>query len=55
MSKMSELYMEIEEQLMNGAKPEEIARCFNVPVKMVHEIEDDLMHATQDSQGYDYD
>lgn len=55
MSKMAELYMEIEEQLMNGAKPEEIARAFNVPIKMVHEVEDDLMHVTQDCQGYEYD
>lgn len=55
MSKMAELYMDIEEQLLNGAKPEEIARAFNVPIKMVHEVQDDLMHVTQDCQGYEYD
>lgn len=54
MSKMAELYTEIEEQLQNGAKPAEIAKALSVPVKLVHEVEDDLMaYAQRDCGGYD--
>lgn len=53
MSRMAELYTEIEEQLMNGAKPDEIAKALNVPVKLVHEVEDDLMAYAQRDYGGD--
>ena len=51
MSRMSELYTEIEEQLMNGAKPEEVAKSLNVPVKVVYDVEDDLMAYSQRDYG----
>ena len=54
MSKMSELYTEIEEQLMNGAKPEAIAKAYDIPLKAVQDIEEDLIHLN-DPQGYEYD
>ena len=53
MSKMAELYTEIEEQLQNGAKPEEIAKALSVPLKMVHEVEDDLLAYSQRDYGGD--
>lgn len=54
MSKMAELYTDIEEQLMNGARADAIAKAFNVPLKTVQDIEEDLMHLN-DPQGFEYD
>lgn len=55
MSAMSELYADIEEQLVLGAKPDEIAKHFNVSMKVVHEIQDDLnlifSNASYDTQS----
>ena len=42
MSAMSELYADIEEQLVMGAKPDEVAKHFKVSIKVVHEVQDDL-------------
>lgn len=55
MSRMAELYTEIEEQLQNGAKPDEIAKGLGVPLKMVYEVEDDLMAYAQRDNGGEYD
>lgn len=55
MSRMSELYTEIEEQLQNGAKPDEVAKSLNVPVKVVYDVEDDLMAYAQRDNGGTYD
>lgn len=55
MSKMAELYNEIEDQLRNGAKPEAIAQALSVPIKMVYDVEDDLMAYAQRDYGSDYD
>lgn len=56
MSAMSELYADIEEQLVLGAKPSEIAKHFNVSIKVVHEIQDDLQdifsNVTNDENVY---
>lgn len=52
MSAMSELYADIEEQLVLGAKPDEIAKHFKVSMKVVHEIQDDL-HTTFSNASYD--
>lgn len=55
MSRMAELYTEIEEQLQNGAKPDEIAKTLGIPIKMVYEVEDDLMAYSQRDYGGTYD
>lgn len=55
MSRMAELYTEIEEQLQNGAKPDEVAKALNVPVKVVYDVEDDLMAYSQRDYGGTYD
>lgn len=54
MSKINDLYIDVEEQLMNGAKPEEIAKSFNIPVKFVYEVEDDLMNAYNGPPQHEY-
>ena len=35
---------EIEEQLMMGAHPKEVAKFFNVSLNYVHEIQEDLLN-----------
>lgn len=51
MSKMAELYTEIEEQLVNGAKPEEVAKALNIPLKVVYDVEDDIVAYNQREFG----
>ena len=55
MSKINDLYIDVEEQLMNGAKPEEIAKSFGIPVRFVYDVEDDLMNAYNGPPQYEYD
>ena len=42
MSKMNELYMEIEEQLTRGRVPSIIAKDLEVPIHWVYEVQADL-------------
>lgn len=56
MSKMAELAFEIEEMLRQGFKPVTVAAMLNVPLKWVHDTEDDLMElANPRSYGPDAD
>ena len=55
MSKMAELAYEIEEMLRQGFKPVTVAAMLHVPLKWVHNVEEDLMHlADPRSFGPDY-
>ena len=55
MSKMAELAFEIEEMLRQGFKPVTVAAMLHVPLKWVHDVEEDLMHlADPRSFGPDY-
>ena len=52
---MAELAFEIEEMLVQGYKPVSIAAILNVPLKWVHDVEEDLMHlADPRTFGPDY-
>ena len=39
MSKMSDLHLEIQERILNGELPENIAIDLNIPVHWVYEVE----------------
>ena len=53
MSAMSELYADIEEQLVMGASPTEVAKYFNVSLSLVYQLQEDL-HITFSNISYDY-
>jgi hypothetical protein len=56
MSKMAEIYGEIENLLRQGYKPITIAGMLQVPVDWVYSMEDDLMQlADPRSYGSDYE
>jgi hypothetical protein len=38
MSKMSDLYMEVETMLAEGEHPARIARCLGIPLSMVYDV-----------------
>jgi len=40
---MSELYLEIEDQLLERVEPTAIAQNLNIPLSMVREVQRDLM------------
>lgn len=48
MSVMSELYLEIEDQLLERIEPAEIAHNLGIPVSMVREVQEQLMLFTND-------
>ena len=43
MSKVAELILDIEEEILNGVDPKDIAKMFNVPVEFVDEVVEDLI------------
>ena len=43
MGVMSELYLEIEDQLMQRIEPSQVAKNLNIPVRMVREVQEELM------------
>ena len=43
MSKMGQLYMEVEEMLIRGLEPFSISSKLNVPLDLVLNVEEDLM------------
>ena len=51
MSKMAELAYEIEDLLRQGYKSTTVAAMLHVPLKWVHDVEDDLM-ALADPRSY---
>ena len=55
MGRVAELYADIEEQLVMGAKPEEISKHFKVPLRIVHEVQEDLHSQMNYSNTSDYD
>jgi hypothetical protein len=56
MSKMGELYLEVEELLSQGYTAKEVSKLTNLPLSFIHPIEDDLMAALDPrNYGPDYD
>jgi hypothetical protein len=49
---MSELYSDIEEQLVMGASPFEVAKHFKVSLSLVYQLQEDL-HLTFSNISYD--
>jgi hypothetical protein len=43
MGVMSELYLEIEDQLMQRIEPSQVAKNLNIPVRIVREVQEELM------------
>lgn len=43
MSVMSELYLDIEDQLLERVAPAQIAKNLGVPISMVYEVQEELM------------
>lgn len=43
MSVMSELYLDIEDQLLERVKPAQIAENLGIPISMVYEVQEELM------------
>lgn len=52
MRTMSELYSDIEEQLVMGASPFEVAKHFKVSLSLVYQLQEDL-HLTFSNISYD--
>lgn len=43
MSVMSELYLDIEDRLLERVVPAQIAKILGIPVSMVYEVQEELM------------
>ena len=55
MSRMSNMIMEIEELLMAGQMPEDIAESLSIPVSWVYDTEDRLAGADEPWDGFNSD
>jgi hypothetical protein len=52
MSKMSDLNMEIQEYLMNGVPPENVAKTLNVPLRWVTDTLDYMLGSDEPDMEY---
>lgn len=52
MSRMSNIVFEIEEMLIQGLNPEQIAESLSIPIEWVFEAENILAESTEPSDGF---